>query len=240
MSDTATNESFAARTVGEVVAEDWRAAAVFEQFGIDFCCGGRRSVAAACRGAGVEVAEVERAIETLPAPEPGDHVSELPIDRLIDHILLTHHAYVRSSLPRIVGYLGKLVEVHGSRHPELLRIAAVFDELGNELLQHMRKEEHVLFPYIQELADEGRPVACPFGTVQNPIRMMEREHEFAGGLLHQLRTLTGGYTPPPDGCTTYRVSFEEMAEFDRDLHRHIHLENNVLFPKAVELEASYN
>ncbi|MBI3047729.1 MAG: iron-sulfur cluster repair di-iron protein [Acidobacteria bacterium] len=240
MRDTAVNESFATKSVGEIVAEDWRAAAVFERFGIDFCCGGRRSVADACRSAGIDVAAVERAVEALPPVEPGDHVSQLPVDRLIDHILLTHHAYVRAALPRIVSYLAKLIQVHGGRHPELSRIAATFDGLGDELLQHMRKEEHVLFPYIQELFDEEGPIACPFGTVENPIRMMEREHDAAGVQLHELRTLTGNYTPPPDGCATYRVCFEELAEFDRDLHRHIHLENNVLFPKAVELEASRN
>lgn len=168
----------------------------------------------------------------------GDEVSRWPIDCLIDHILLTHHAYVRSALPRIAGYLAKLTEVHGARHPELARIAAAFEELGGELLQHLLKEEHVLFPYIRELAGEGPRQRSPFGSVEHPIRMMEREHEEASAHMCEIRRLTAGYTAPAEGCATYHVCLDELAQFDRDLHRHIHLEDDVLFPLAVDLEAS--
>jgi regulator of cell morphogenesis and NO signaling len=232
-------ETLTERTVGEIVAADWRTAAVFDQFGIDFCCGGRQSVADACRKAGVDTAAVERAVAALPDTAPEHDVSRWSVDRLAAHIESTHHAYVRTALPRIAGYLAKLVEVHGRRHPELAQAEGAFGAIARELLQHMRKEEQVLFPYIRELAtSSGRLAPSPFGTVENPIRMMEREHEAAGALLDELRTLTNGYTVPADGCTTYRVCLSDLAEFERDLHRHVHLENNVLFPRTVALEAS--
>ncbi len=232
------SESFERSTVGEIVATDFRAASVFEQFGIDFCCGGRRSVAEACQTAAIDPQIVERALQALPPTKADDDtdVTRWPIDRLVDHILDTHHAYVRSALPTIARYLAKLVEVHGARHPELTRIAASFDLMARDLLQHMMKEERVLFPYLREIAADGEPKPSPFGTVENPIRMMEREHREAGDELRLIRELTNGYTAPADGCTTYRVCFAELAQFERDLHRHVHLENNVLFRKAVELE----
>lgn len=233
------SESFEKTTVGEIVATDFRAAGVFERFGIDFCCGGRRSVAEACELAAADAGAVERALQALPPDRPGDasDVTLWPMDRLIDHIVSTHHAYTRTALETIGRYLAKLVEVHGSRHPELARVATSWEQMGRDLRQHMMKEERVLFPYIREIVSAGgRPLPCPFGTVENPIRMMEREHRDAGDELRLIRELTGGYVPPADGCTTYRVCFAELASFERDLHRHVHLENNVLFPKAVELE----
>jgi regulator of cell morphogenesis and NO signaling len=232
------NESFERTTVGEIVSADFRSAHVFEQFGIDFCCGGRKSVADACRAAAADPALVQRALDALPPETAGDtDERRWPVDRLIDHITSTHHAYVRQAMPAIAHHLAKLVSVHGERHPELARIAATFDEVHQQLQQHMMKEEHVLFPYIRELATiPGRPHPSPFGTVKNPIRMMEREHQDAGDEMRLIRELTSGYTSPADGCTTYRVAFAELAQFERDLHRHVHLENNLLFPKAVALE----
>ncbi len=231
--------TFEKATVGEVVAADYRAARVFERFGIDFCCGGNRSVAEACRTAAVDPGAVERELHALPPARPDDDsdVTRWPPDRLIDHIVSTHHAYTRSALRGIARYLAKLVEVHGSRHPELARISSTWDRLAEDLNQHMMKEERVLFPYIRDLAaSHGGSRPSPFGTVENPIRMMEREHQEAGDDLQLIRELSNGYMPPRDGCATYRICFEELAHFERDLHLHVHLENNVLFPKAVELE----
>jgi regulator of cell morphogenesis and NO signaling len=168
----------------------------------------------------------------------GEDAARWPLDRLADHIVTAHHGYVRGALPRISTYLTKLVQVHGARHPELATIAGHFQTVGAELLQHMMKEERVLFPYIRELATAPRPEPSPFGSVENPIRMMEREHEEAGALVNEIRTLSSNYTPPADGCATYRVCLEELAHFERDLHRHVHLENNVLFPRAVEVETA--
>jgi regulator of cell morphogenesis and NO signaling len=234
------NDVFDTTTVGEIVATDFRAARVLERFGIDFCCGGRRSLTDACRVAAADPEVVRRALYELPSAPTDDEkdVRRWPADRLIDHIVSTHHRYVRTAMPAIADHLAKLVSVHGQRHPELTRIGASFDELRHELLQHLLKEERVLFPYIRELAraPDGRPRPSPFGTVENPIRMMEREHRDAGDELRLIRQLTNDYTPPADACTTYCVCFAELAQFEGDLHRHVHLENNVLFPKAVALE----
>lgn len=234
------SESDKRATVGDIVASDFRTARVFEQFGIDFCCGGRRSVAEACASAAVDPHIVEDALRAL-SPVAGyddTDVTRWSPDQLIEHILVNHHAYVRAALPSIARQLATLVAVHGQRNPELTRIAESFDHMSRDLLQHMMKEERVLFPYIREMASDrsGDCAASPFGTVENPIRMMEREHRDAGDELRLIRELTNGYVPPADGCTTYRVCFAQLAEFERDLHRHVHLENNVLFPKAIELE----
>ena len=235
--------TFTNATVGEIVASDFRTAGVFERYGIDFCCGGRQPFDDACRAAAADPAAVIRDLEAL-APEnrPDDAVARWPVDRLIDHIESAHHTYVRAALPRIAAFIAKLVAVHGRRHPELALVASAFDRMRDELSQHLLKEEQVLFPYIRELAGEGRhPHAVrmsPFGTVENPIRMMEREHRDAGDELQLIRELTGNYTAPADGCTTYAVCMAELKAFELDLHRHIHLENNVLFPKAIALEQS--
>ena len=163
-----------------------------------------------------------------------------PLDRLIDYILDTHHTYVRSALSAITRHLARLREVHGAAHPELARIASIFEQVRAELDQHLMKEEQVLFPYVRDLAVHAHEPsgACvsPFGTVANPIRMMEREHEEVTDALRVIRELTNGYTPPADGDTAYQACLSELAQFERDLHRHVHLENDILFPKALELE----
>jgi len=230
----------ATRTVGELVADDFRAAAVFEQFGIDFCCSGRRTLDEACRAAAADPGTVVDALTALPpAVESGDDVARWPIPQLIDIIVSTHHAYVRSAMPAITRHLAKLVEVHGARHRELARVAAYFQQIVADLSQHMVKEEQVLFPYVRDLAQAGD--ACgrtqsPFGTVANPIRMMEREHQDVGDAVRLIRELTRGYAAPDDGCTTYAIAMAELKQFERDLHRHVHLENNVLFPAALRIE----
>jgi len=228
-------------TVGDIVAADFRTAEVFDRFGIDFCCGGRRSFDDACRSAEVDPGVVLKALNAISQRQAeGDDVTHWSLDRLIDHIETTHHAYVRRALPAIARYLAKLLDAHGGRHPELVRIGQAFAEMSEELRQHMLKEERVLFPYVRDLAN-CQKTACgrvisPFGTVENPIRMMEREHREAADALRLIRELTGGYVVPDDGCATYAVCMAELAQFERDLHRHVHLENNVLFPQAVALE----
>lgn len=234
------SERLTTTTVGEIVAADFRTAAVFERFGIDFCCGGRRPLADACRTAAADPDAVVHALDALsPRVETEEDVTRWPLARLIDFIVSTHHAYVRSSMPIVAGYLTKLEEVHGSRHPELSRVAAYFDQVRGDLEQHMLKEEQVLFPYVRDLAE--RPGSCaqsqsPFGTIENPIRMMEREHREAADALRIIRELTRLYTAPEDGCITYAICMAKLQRFERDLHRHVHLENNVLFPAAVEIE----
>jgi regulator of cell morphogenesis and NO signaling len=227
-------------TVSEIVTADPRAAAVFEQFGIDFCCGGRRTFDEACRAAAVDPGAVVSALDVLPsaADREGD-AAHWPLPRLIDYIVSTHHAYVRTSMPAIARYLAKLNEAHGARHPELARVGAYFDQVRIDLEQHMMKEERVLFPYVRDLAERpelaGR-MPSPFGTIENPIRMMEREHQEAAEAMRTIRELTRGYVAPEDGCATYGACLAELQRFERDLHRHVHLENNVLFPAAVRIE----
>jgi regulator of cell morphogenesis and NO signaling len=238
------SEQFETVTVGDIVASDFRTAAVFERFGIDFCCGGRRSVADACRTAAVEPSALGAALEALAGNPAGADfdATAASCTELIAHIVERHHGYIRRSAPALTEYLEKLVKVHGERHPELARVASEFAVVRQELMQHMMKEEQVLFPYIERMeatraAGQAMPPS-PFGTVENPIRMMEREHRDAADELRLIRELTGGYKAPADGCTTYRVCYAELEAFERDLHRHVHLENNVLFPRAVAMEAN--
>ena len=234
------DEQVVASTVGEIVAADFRAAAVFEKFAIDFCCSGRRTLADACRAAAADPDAVARALDALPpASETTDDVAHWPIPRLIDFIVSTHHAYLRQAMPDIARHLATLTEVYGSRHPELSRVVAYFDQIVGDLGPHMLKEEQVLFPYVRDLAEAGEGcgrMQSPFGTVANPIRMMEREHQEVGDALRIIRELTKGYTAPLDGCTTYAMTMAELQRFERDLHRHVHLENNVLFPAALKIE----
>lgn len=236
------SETLANTTVGDIVAADFRAAGVFERYGIDFCCGGRQSLGEACRDADASPEAVIRDLQALPAAAgSADDMTAWSASSLIEYIESTHHTYVRAAIPRIGGFVDKLVEVHGARHPELAFLAAAFQRLAVDLIQHMRKEERVLFPFIRDLEEHQTSHLCstllsPFGSVENPIRMMEHEHRDAGDELAAIRELTGGYVTPADGCTTYRVCMSELQAFERDLHRHIHIENNILFPKAVAME----
>ena len=180
-----------------------------------------------------------RTVGEAVAIETDDDVMRWPIPQLIDFIVSTHHAYVRAAMPTIASHLAQLNEVHGSRHTELSRVAAGFDQVRRDLEQHMIKEEQVLFPYVRDLAecsDSCGRTQSPFGTVENPIRMMEREHHEIGDAMRIIRELTHNYTPPEDGGTTYVNGMAELQQFERDLHRHVHLENNVLFPAAIRIE----
>ena len=232
-----------ATTIGEIVAADFRAAAVFEKFGLDFCCGGKRTLEEACAARRVSATEIAAELETLASTASGGDVPDAtwPLDELARYIVRRHHTYVRRQMPVIAAYLERLIGAHGARHPELHQIAGHFDELASELRMHMMKEEEILFPYVRALAvsvEQGtEPPSNMFGTVRNPIRMMEAEHQGAGDELAVIRSLSNGYTVPPDGCTTYKVCYQELAAFDADLRQHIHLENNILFPRAVALEA---
>ena len=227
-------------TVGEIVAGDFRTAAVFEEFGIDFCCGGRRTLAQACRARDTDPETVIAALTRSCTVTGGaDRFSEWSLETLIGYIVGHHHAFVRRALPSLVAHTLKLARVHGGRHPELHEVARLTQLIADDMLSHMAKEEHVLFPYIAaaaEAVERGTPIPpASFGSIDNPIRMMEDEHETAGAAMASIRKLTGNYVPPDDGCTTYRVGLQELEAFERDLHAHVHLENNILFPKARRL-----
>ena len=235
---------FAAATLGSIVADEYRAGAVLDAFALDFCRDGKRTLEEACAAQGVALPAVAAALEALgPRTAPGEAPDAgWAADRLTRFIVKRHHTYVRTQLPVIAAHLAKLSDVHGERHPELLTITQHFGTIADELSMHLMKEEEILFPFICALAraDAEGSGAPPnmFGTVLNPIRMMEAEHQTAGNELDLLRAVTGDFTVPDDGCATYRVCFGELAAFDRDLRTHIHLENNILFPKAVALEAA--
>ena len=225
-------------TVGELVAADFRAAAVLNRFGIDFCCGGKRTLADACGAHQLDATRVlsEVYAACASAGEAPPRFNAWEPQTLVAYIVGQHHTYVRRILPVVAGYLRKLAATHGERHPELLEVERLWDDISGEMTAHMAKEEQVLFPYIVQLADaapRGEAVpAPPFGSIEFPIRMMEHEHDNAGDIVARIRRLTNGYTPPTDGCTTYRVCFQELNAFEQDLHAHVHLENNILFPKA--------
>lgn len=229
------------KTVAQAVAQDYRTAAVFKRFGIDFCCGGKITISEACRKKGVGEAELFKALEkaTHVSQEAGKAES-LELDKLTIYIIDIHHSYVRKRLPEIGPFLAKVVRVHGKAHPELEKVQEIFNGIKDELISHMQKEEKVLFPYINEMMHakrEKNSLAPPFfGTIKNPIRMMEKEHKLAGDGFKEIRELTNGLTTPSDACNTYNVVFSMLAEFEDDLHRHIHLENNILFPQAIEVE----
>lgn len=229
-------------TIGEMVARDYRAATVFESFGIDFCCKGNRTLEEAAGKKKLDPAEVREALDKVlnsPSDENMDFNS-WPLDLLADFVEKKHHRYVEERIPLLIQYLSKLCKVHGDVHPELFEVNKLFNETAGELTAHMKKEELILFPFIRKMvkkAKEGAGLDAPhFGTVKNPIKMMMQEHEDEGDRFEQIAELTQGYTPPSDACSTYRVTFSLLDEFEKDLHKHIHLENNILFPKSVVQE----
>jgi regulator of cell morphogenesis and NO signaling len=225
--------------VGQLVAEDPRRARVFERLGIDYCCRGRTPLDSACREKGLDVAAVLRQLAAAEAEAEPGHDEHVPVGRatatmreLIDHIVTIHHAYLHRELPRLADLADRVVDAHGSRHPELRELREVFLSLKSELRLHMLKEEKIVFPMIArlEVAMEVPELYC--GSVGNPILVMEHEHDDAGADLARLRALTDGYTPPPDACPTYRALLDGLAGLEADLHMHIHEENNILFPRA--------
>lgn len=229
-------------TVGEIVAGDFRTAAVFHEYGIDFCCGGRRTLAEACRERNIQAEAVLDAVaRSSAAPSSGPRFEDWSPETLIGFIVGNHHAFVRRALPSLIAHTQKLAVVHGGRHPELHEVARLTQEVADEMLSHMAKEEQVLFPYIAAVAEavrNGMPApGAPFGAIDNPIRMMEEDHAAAGAAVARIRELTRGYVAPEDGCATYREGLQQLQAFEQDLHAHVHLENNILFPKARRLAA---
>jgi len=235
----------AGKTVRELALEVPQATRVFERLGIDYCCHGERLLPEACALVHLEVKDVERALaeaEERPA-EPGhDDASwqRSPLFGLIAHIIQKHHYFVRRELRRIEPLLARVIATHGEGHPELLEVQRQFRALGDELVQHMMKEEQILFPYVthlEESENRRQSMAAPhFGTIENPVRMMMHEHESAGAVLRSMREKTGNYSLPNGACAGYETLFSALQDFEQDLHQHIHLENNILFPRALELE----
>jgi len=228
------------QTVGELVRENPARSRVFEQFSIDYCCGGKVPLQEACRDRGLDperVAAELAVVDAEPAAQTDDPAT-MGLADLADHIEATHHAYLREELPRLDFLTEKVAQVHGDAEPRLREIRQVFVSCRQELEDHMLKEERVLFPMIRELEQVEGPVNFHCGPLANPIRMMEREHDQAGDAMSRFKELTDGYLPPDWACNTYRAMVDGLAAFERDMHQHVHKENNVLFPRALELEAS--
>jgi regulator of cell morphogenesis and NO signaling len=232
------------KTVREIALEQPSSIRVFEQYGIDYCCGGRTPLAEACIAGKLEVNAVIAAIEAASkiATPAGKDWSQASLESLSGHIVATHHAYVKRELPRLAELALKVVARHGATKTELPVIQATLAKLDEELSQHLAKEEAILFPYIAELeralaTRTPKPHGC-FGTVANPIAMMTQEHDAAGTLLAEIRLLSHNFVTPEDACPTYHAFYDGLREFEQDLHQHIHLENNILFPRAIDVEAS--
>jgi regulator of cell morphogenesis and NO signaling len=224
--------------VSDLVLEQPTRARVLERFGIDYCCGGRTPLEAACAEKGVDLEVVIAALTEPPAAEAEDvDWTAVSVAELVDHIVERHHGYLRDELPALRMLVDKVATAHGDRHPELRDVQGTFHVTADELEQHMLKEEHILFPACVAL-ERGVGVAFPFGSVASPIAMMVHEHDEVAAGLARMRAATGGYAPPADACTSYRALLERLAVLEADTHRHVHEENNVLFPRAVELEGS--
>ena len=222
-------------TLGDLVTEDPRRSRVLERFGLYYCCNGRRSLDEAAREAGLDPEEVGAALD-LPDKQPAPRWTELELAALAHDIVDTHHAYLWAEMPRLQALVDKVATVHGERHPELAQVREKFAAAVADLEPHLTKEERILFPGISRLEKAGAPVAFPFGTLANPINQMLAEHDVVGEILRELRSLTGGYAMPADGCASYQAMLTGLEEFETDLHEHIHKENNVLFPRVLELE----
>jgi regulator of cell morphogenesis and NO signaling len=238
------NTSQQTLSVGSFVAVNYRTAAVFQKHGIDFCCKGGKSINEVCDNKKIPVDDLLLELNSVlnQSAEQGKDYQAWPLDKLADHIEKKHHSYVTEAIPALQQFLDKLCRVHGGNHPELFAIKEEFNAAACELTLHMKKEERILFPFIRKMAaasHNNEPYIAPaFDTIENPINMMMAEHDIEGERFRTIAKLSNDYTAPDDGCTTYRVAFSLLKEFEEDLHLHIHLENNILFPRAILLEKS--
>ena len=230
------------KTIREIALEAPLTTRVFEEFKIDFCCGGRVPFEEACQKAGVDPAIVQSKLNAVleNKKENLNQEERRTPTELVDFIVNTHHVFTRSEIARLLPLMEKVAGRHGDNHPELFELQTLFHELADDLIPHMRKEEMILFPYIEQVdaASTGRiPVPlAPFGSVQHPVRMMMFEHEKDGDILRKMRATSSDYTTPPDACPSFKGLYAGLEDLERDLHRHIHLENNVLFPSAIDAE----
>lgn len=221
--------------IGDIVANDFRTASVFKNNNIDFCCGGKKTLAEACLEKRADQEKVKLELQALVTSlsNVGPDFKSWKPDFLCDYIINTHHQYVLKTLPELVHYTQKIADVHGSHHSELILVAALFAKINDELLLHLKNEEEVLFPAIKQVMANNCQESK--NTIISQIQRMTQEHEFAGGAMDTINTLTNHYTLPEDSCATYRVTFKLLEQFEDNLHIHVHLENNILYPSALKL-----
>jgi regulator of cell morphogenesis and NO signaling len=234
-------ETLATRKIGDIVGENYRAAGVFSRYGIDFCCGGGIQLEKACEKKGLSTDEVVRQLENaLQETEAGHHnYSDWYAGFLIDYIINTHHNFVRQKVDEIGAYAVKVADVHGEHYPENIAIANAFAALSKEMLAHLESEEETVFPLIKRLIQKRKEneafSAQERKELEKQLRLMEEEHEGAGTLMAEIRKFSNDYTPPADACRTYQILYQNLEGFEKDLHKHVHLENNILFRKAQNL-----
>ncbi len=231
-------------TVGQLVSQTPSLSKVFEKLGIDYCCGGKKTLKEVCEKKGLDLETVQAMLSAVESSlngssgGPGFDVVNAGLGALADHINSVHHQYLYQAMPRLEQMVTKVARVHGENDSRLAQLRDTFITLKTELELHMAKEENVLFPFCRELEHATEPPRFHCGSIANPIRVMESEHETAGRLLEEMRSLSDGYTPPDWACNTYRALLDGLAEMERDLHEHIHKENNILFPRALEKAAA--
>jgi len=233
-------QSLSSLSLAQIVNSNHKAASVFEKYHLDFCCKGKRSLEQACMEQQLAVSQITGELENIFENESNQSTidfDKLNLAQLADYIVQTHHAYVKNEMPQIYAYLQKVSSKHGERHLELYKIFQIFAAVKEEMEDHMKKEELILFPRIKELQkltdNENAPLQLNISYLQSPITVMEQEHDHAGNLLNDIRIFSNNYTPPRDACTTYRLCFTALKAFELDLHQHVHLENNILFPKTI-------
>lgn len=235
------DQDYSNLTLSEIVTQNFKTAEVFEKYNLDFCCGGNKPVSEACEEKGLDSAALIEELKSLKNKNGNaEKYTEWSPDFLIDYIVNNHHSYVKRMIPVLAAHTEKIASVHGKNHPELIQVAVGFERVYKDLKHHMLKEEQILFPFVKQLVhaknNHSKSEAPYFGSVKNPIRMMEAEHQAAGDELYEIRNLTNNYSVPGDACNTYSVTMQELRDFEEDLHKHVYLENYILFPKSIELE----
>ena len=229
------------KSLAQIVNNNHRAASVFEKYHLDFCCKGKRTLQQACIEKDLRIEDVVTDLKTTEQSSSHQvtiNYDNLSLAQLSEYIVMTHHSYVKKEMPQILSYLQKVAFKHGEHHPEMLKVLELFAAVNEEMTLHMQKEEQVLFPRIAEMEKwvaEGTEIRINHTYLQAPINMMEQEHDHAGELLAEINRLTNNYNSPADACTTFKLSFAALQAFEMDLHQHVHLENNILFPKAIAL-----
>ena len=232
-------------TVAEIVAANWKTSDVFKKNGIDFCCGGKVKLPDICKKKGIRYdvmkEELSKVIQLAQEDDENANFNTMDLDALADHIVNTHHKYLEEAHNTILQYSDKVARVHGEGHPEVVQINRLFHTMVRELNSHVDREESVLFPYIRQMAQVKKGSECVsktpcFRSIQQPIGMMRHEHDRAGDVIKEIAALSNNFTPPAGACNTFRVMYSMLNEYQDDLFKHVHLENNILFPKAIALE----
>jgi regulator of cell morphogenesis and NO signaling len=229
------------KSIGEIVAEDYRTAQVFENHGIDYCCGGNVTLQAGCREKGIDPAIITEEIEAVKKEkiDRSQDYASWDLSFLIDYIINVHHTYLKENTGQITGYTRKIASVHGAHHPEVIEIASIFDKIAIELMDHLKTEEEEFFPALKRIEAAGKAGSAPssddMAKVRSSLENLVQEHEIVGDAVHEIRHLAKGYAIPDDVCNTFTVTYRKLKEFEDDLHKHVHLENNILFLKAMQL-----